>query len=101
MYHIYGYYARDYSGLAESTTARSIDELPDIVWSYLNHGNFVKVVNDRNGKCIRFNPDELETMEFGLDASDFRGLSGPVRKVKTPMDEVNKAFAESKKQIKL
>lgn len=106
MYHIYGYYARDYSGLAESTTARSISELPDIVWPYLNHADFVEVVNDRNGKRIRFNPDKLsyETIEYGLDASDFKGLSGPVRKTKksvSPMAEVDKAFSESKKQIKL
>lgn len=104
MYRIYGYYARNYSGLAESTTARSIGELPDIVWAYLNHGDFVEVVNDRNGKCIRFNPEELETMEFGLDDSDFKGLSGSVRKTRksvSPMAEVNKAFSESKKTIKL
>ncbi len=106
MYHIYGYYGRNYSGLAESTTAHSIDELTDIVWAYLNHADFVEVVNDRNGKRIRFNPDMLsyETIEYGLDASDFKGLSGPARKTKksvSPMAEVNKAFAESKKQIKL
>lgn len=99
MYYVWAYYDRRYSGLAESTNARSIDELPFIVWDYLNHGYYVEVKNGRNGKCISFSPDYIEDNEYGLDSSDFRELASPVRK--TPIQELNRAFAKSKKNIRI
>lgn len=82
MYRIYAYFDRRNTALAEIAHARTISELPEIVWAYLANGHFVEVENDRNGKTLKFNRDNLsyETLEYGLDVSDFKALSGPSKK---------------------
>ena len=102
-YSVYGLRSKGSNDIVEMNMAFSLKELPVILWTYLNHGLYVEVLNLHNNKGLGLDSTDARMVEYSLktgDVSKFKELLGDFRSAKTSVKKTTKKTTPKKTPAK-
>lgn len=71
-FEVSGYYDSSYNGLDEYCYVDSFEELVDVVWQFVNNGDYVEVTNHATGNVERISPDIIDDItDYDYDVSEY------------------------------